>query len=75
MSRSASWRVAQICSAGGKILSAYQTSEVLKTSEVSDAGGFDVVIGNPPYIPIETMAFSEKEYYLRRKNEIESKLD
>jgi len=52
-----------------------KTSEVSQTSEVSSAGGgFDVVIGNPPYIPIETMSDSEKAYY-SRNSELERKFD
>jgi len=40
-----------------------QTSEVSKTSEVSGRGGFDVVIGNPPYVlGRETFDESAKRY-------------
>ncbi|MDQ3007653.1 MAG: BREX-1 system adenine-specific DNA-methyltransferase PglX [Chloroflexota bacterium] len=37
-----------------------QTSEVLKTSEVSD--GFDVIVGNPPYVRQETLGEEFKIY-------------
>jgi type I restriction-modification system DNA methylase subunit len=43
--------------------------------EVFRNGGFDAVIGNPPYIPIETMSTIEKNYYLERNNELERKFD
>lgn len=32
---------------------------------VMDVGGFDAVIGNPPYIPVEMMTAEEREYYRR----------
>jgi type I restriction-modification system DNA methylase subunit/predicted type IV restriction endonuclease len=38
-------------------------------------GGFDAVIGNPPYIPIETMTLPEKEYYRSHHPELERKYD
>lgn len=31
--------------------------------DIFQNGGFDVVVGNPPYIPIELFADNEKEYY------------
>jgi type I restriction-modification system DNA methylase subunit len=34
-------------------------------SKIMEDGGFDVVIGNPPYIPIENFTEEEKEYYAR----------
>jgi hypothetical protein len=38
-------------------------------------GGFDAVVGNPPYIPIETMAASERAYYQTKYPELERKFD
>ena len=32
-------------------------------AEVFDQGGFDIVIGNPPYINVELMSEADKEYY------------
>ena len=32
-------------------------------AEVFDKGGFDVIIGNPPYINVELMSDDEKNYY------------
>jgi len=37
--------------------------------------GFDAVIGNPPYIPIETMSDSEKDYFKRTHPELQRKYD
>jgi hypothetical protein len=37
--------------------------------------GFDTVIGNPPYIPIETMKASEREYYQNNHIELQRKYD
>ena len=42
---------------------------------ISAVGGFDAVIGNPPYIPIEMMSKTEKDYYLNRNHELERKFD
>jgi len=39
------------------------------------AGGFDVVVGNPPYIPIETMADDERGYYSTAYPQLERKFD
>ena len=41
--------------------------------EVFDKGGFDIVIGNPPYISAVTMARSEEEKLLYRKQYPEAK--
>jgi predicted type IV restriction endonuclease len=38
-------------------------------------GGFDTVIGNPPYIPIETMKDSERKYYQINHIELQRKYD
>jgi hypothetical protein len=43
--------------------------------EIMKAGGFDAVIGNPPYIPIELMGEPEKSYYQTNHNELERKYD
>lgn len=43
--------------------------------EVWKAGGFDAIIGNPPYIPIELMADYEREYYAERYPQVERKYD
>jgi len=37
--------------------------------------GFDCVIGNPPYIPIETMKDEEKKYYLKHHPQLQRKYD
>ena len=37
--------------------------------------GFDAVIGNPPYIPIETMGAGEKGYYQTHHIELQRKYD
>ena len=39
------------------------------------AGGFDAIIGNPPYIPIETMDEEERAYYPRRYPSLSRKYD
>ncbi len=36
--------------------------------EVFDNGGFDVVIGNPPYVPAEMISDKEKTYYKQNYN-------
>ncbi len=38
-------------------------------------GGFDAIIGNPPYIPIETMFDYERNYYQHLVNSLERKYD
>jgi hypothetical protein len=38
-------------------------------------GGFDAVIGNPPYIPTELMADHEREYYRSKNPFLERKYD
>lgn len=35
-------------------------------SEVSDAGGFDIVVGNPPYLSSKEIATQQKEYYRKK---------
>jgi len=43
--------------------------------EIMDCGGFDVVIGNPPYIPIESISDAEKQYYQSHHSELQRKYD
>lgn len=43
--------------------------------EIFKAGGFDAVIGNPPYIPIEFMKEEEKVYYQNKHPQLERKYD
>jgi len=43
--------------------------------EIFKQGGFDTVIGNPPYIPIETMGTGEKKYYQNHHVELQRKYD
>lgn len=43
--------------------------------EIFKAGGFDAVIGNPPYIPIESMSDPEKQYYQNHFQQLERKYD
>jgi len=47
----------------------------MQFEKIMQAGGFDAVIGNPPYIPIETMALSERAYYPSKFEELERKFD
>ncbi|MBI5766772.1 MAG: N-6 DNA methylase [Verrucomicrobia bacterium] len=42
---------------------------------IMKAGGFDAVVGNPPYIPIETMTADERSYYQTKFAELERKFD
>jgi hypothetical protein len=42
---------------------------------IMKAGGFDAVIGNPPYIPIETMEDEERSYYQEAYPQLERKYD
>ncbi|MFZ3063481.1 MAG: N-6 DNA methylase, partial [Actinomycetota bacterium] len=44
-------------------------------SEIMQAGGFDVVIGNPPYIPIEMMSETQKAYFQQKHPQLERKYD
>ncbi|MCX6556947.1 MAG: N-6 DNA methylase [Candidatus Aminicenantes bacterium] len=39
------------------------------------SGGFDAIIGNPPYIPIEAMEEKERLYYQRSYSQVERKFD
>jgi len=39
------------------------------------AGGFDCIIGNPPYIPIELMSEGERSYYQQSFPQLERKFD
>jgi type I restriction-modification system DNA methylase subunit len=43
--------------------------------KIMNAGGFDAVVGNPPYIPIEMMAVSEREHYGKIFPQLERKFD
>jgi hypothetical protein len=43
--------------------------------EIFKAGGFDAVIGNPPYIPIEMMSEPERNYYQANHSQLERKYD
>lgn len=42
---------------------------------VMDEGGFDVILGNPPYIPIEYMSVPEKTYYQEQYPQLKRKYD
>jgi hypothetical protein len=42
---------------------------------IMQAGGFDAVVGNPPYIPIETMEDEERTYYQEAYPQLERKYD
>jgi len=44
-------------------------------AEIMKAGGFDAVIGNPPYIPIETMEEGERSYYQSAYPQVARKFD
>ncbi|MSU77770.1 MAG: restriction endonuclease subunit M [Gemmataceae bacterium] len=46
-----------------------------KFPAIMKAGGFDAVIGNPPYIPIEMMSEYESKYFQARHPELERKYD
>jgi hypothetical protein len=39
------------------------------------AGGFDIIIGNPPYIPIESMSPAERTYFQVRFPQLQRKFD
>jgi len=39
------------------------------------AGGFDCIVGNPPYIPIESMSDGERAYFQSHYRELERKYD
>ena len=43
--------------------------------ELLNQGGFEIIIGNPPYIPTETMSNQEKSEYLKKFNCLERKYD
>ncbi len=49
-------------------------AEIMRPSTGS-GGGFDCVIGNPPYIPIETMMESERNYYQSCFPQLQRKYD
>jgi hypothetical protein len=43
--------------------------------EIMKSGGFDIVIGNPPYIPTELLHDREKKYFLEKYPQLEKKYD
>ncbi len=43
--------------------------------QVFEKGGFDVVIGNPPYVPLESIPEREKDFYKKNFQSIERKYD
>ena len=43
--------------------------------EVMSKGGFDAIVGNPPYIPIESFSEFEKKYYQNKFPELRRKFD
>jgi methylase of polypeptide subunit release factors len=47
----------------------------MRFPEIMKRGGFDAIIGNPPYIPIESMTEIEREYYQEHFSELERKYD
>jgi len=42
---------------------------------IMDAGGFDAVIGNPPYIPLELLSEAERNYIRKHYSELSRKFD
>jgi hypothetical protein len=49
--------------------------EILGKAVAEEKRGFDAVIGNPPYIPIESMSSLEKSYYTSHHAQLERKYD
>ncbi|MBU2444623.1 MAG: N-6 DNA methylase [Bacteroidetes bacterium] len=43
--------------------------------EIMSNGGFDAIVGNPPYIPIESFSENEKKYYQNKFPEFKRKYD
>ena len=43
--------------------------------EVFEKGGFDVAIGNPPYVPSKTIAHNEKEYFYKHYSTVEYQIN
>ncbi|MGJ4754761.1 Eco57I restriction-modification methylase domain-containing protein [Leptospira kmetyi] len=43
--------------------------------EVLSKGGFDCIVGNPPYIPIEFMTKNQKDFYTKQYIQLEGKFD
>jgi len=50
-------------------------AEILGKAVSEERRGFDAVIGNPPYIPIESMSSLEKVYYTSHHAQLERKYD
>ena len=44
-------------------------------AEIMRSGGFDVVVGNPPYIPIEMLSESHKDFFKAQFDVLERKYD
>jgi type I restriction-modification system DNA methylase subunit len=44
-------------------------------AEIMNAGGFDAVIGNPPYIPLEMISDEQKSYFQKNHPQLERKYD
>ena len=44
-------------------------------AEIMNAGGFDAVIGNPPYIPIEMIGDEQKAFFQKKHPQLERKYD
>lgn len=42
---------------------------------IMEAGGFDAIIGNPPYIPMELMTPNERQYYQSHYSQVQRKYD
>jgi adenine-specific DNA-methyltransferase len=51
----------------------FEFPEVL--NEDGDFLGFDVVIGNPPYIPLEAFEISERKFFTRKYKQMERKYE
>ena len=41
----------------------------------AEKGGFDCIIGNPPYVPMESILIEQKEYFQNHFNQLERKYD
>ena len=49
--------------------------KVASLAVAEPGGGFDAIVGNPPYIPIESMTEVERKYYQEHFPELERKYD